>query len=1079
MHRLLERQLRRYAGPAVALPQKWQRFIDSVDQAYRQSDADRALLERSLELASQELSERNRQLQQQMMAEREQAKLLEEQSLALTKVVQTVAQGELAVEVEIPKGIPVLSELALGIDKMLNDLRQMMAEQERARAEIEKSRQQLQAALDEVLAVQQRYLRREWTDYTAQTSPGYILSESAEGPTSDAWLPAMKDAARQVRAVTEGDSLAVPIHLYGQVIGVLGFSRAELDGALPYSDEEIAAVEDIVEQVGLALENQRLFDGEQRSRVLLGERVKELDCLNDIGRKIDESPPIPEFLQWVAERVPSAMQYPDLCLAAIEFEGELYGTAEATSLPCQMVGGLRIGGQATLDLRAGEQAQVGDLNGTLLGRVTIAYTEEYNFIDEESALLGDVVRRVSGYIENHRLMQQTQAALAQVEETHRRYLRQEWDGFLAERAWGYVDGPAGLINTKGAWTPDMEQAVIEGGTITQTEQQAGQSALALPIKLRGQIIGALDFYRPGDNRAWTEDEKALVEAMADQVALALENARLFEEARRRAAEQQMLFDVTTAAVTTAELDQMLHRAAQTIHHSMGDINVAIMIVDEKEPLLRLRAVAGYTALQKDKLPIPVGHGITGWVALTGEPVTIDDVSQSPRYIAGDPNTRSELAVPIMVDQAVAGIINVESDQINAFGQNDLRLLQTLSGTLGAILKNVRLVEELQAANERLKEIDRLKSEFLANMSHELRTPLNSIIGFSRVIIKGIDGPITDLQRQDLTSIYNSGQHLLGLINNVLDLSKIEAGKMAMLPEATQLADTIQGVLSTAKGLIKGKGIKLHQEIPPELPPVWGDPFRLRQVLLNLISNSAKFTEQGSITIQAAYDSQAVFVQVIDTGIGISEEDMDKLFKAFSQVDASSTRKVGGTGLGLAISAQFMEMQGGRIWVESTLGQGSTFSIAIPRANATDDGPIAILNQTSADELPSSLTEPIPTKLLLVIDDEPGVIKLYRRYLAEHNYRVMEAATGQEGVERAIALAGRLTAVTVDIMLPDMDGWEVIRQLQEHPAARQIPIIVCSIKFDQVQAKALGIKHYLVKPILQDDLLQALDPTSFQ
>jgi PAS domain S-box-containing protein len=326
--------------------------------------------------------------------------LVEQQSRALLDVVQSVALGDLEVSVDVPEGVEVLSELAVGIEIMIDDLRAMLAEQERTRAEIEAGRQQLEVALQDVLDVQRRYLRQQWGDYAAQAAArGFILAEGQAEPSGDAWLPAMSEAVQQAETVAGGQAaagaaLALPIKLYDEVIGALGFGR---EGDEPWSEDEIAIVETIVEQVGWALESQRLFDEEQQARALLGMRVNELDCLNDIGRKIDETPAVPEFLEWVANRVPSAMQHPDLCVAAIEFEGEVYSKAEAMSLPCQMVQSLQVGGEQR-------------------GRVTIAYTKERDFINEESALLGDIARRVSGYVENRILLLEAQNAARRLEE---------------------------------------------------------------------------------------------------------------------------------------------------------------------------------------------------------------------------------------------------------------------------------------------------------------------------------------------------------------------------------------------------------------------------------------------------------------------------------------------------------------------------------------------------------------------------------------------------------------------------------------------------------------------------------------
>lgn len=328
---------------------------------------------------------------QAMMTEQVRTQLVEKQSRALLDVVQSVALGDLDVQTQIPEGLEVLSELGVGIEMMIDDIREMLAQQEKARAEVEEARQQLEAALEEVLAVQKRYLQQTWEDYaTSKASLGYFRSASEGDSTTDDWLPGMTAAVEKMSTVVqhdkEGEILSTPIHLYGEAIGTLGLSREE---GVPWSADDIAMVEDIVAQVALALENQRLFDEAQHASQLLGQRVEELNVLNEIGHRIDETPPVTEFLQWVTERAPSAMQYPDICVVAIEFEGQVYGQPEAIDLPYQIVQGLRIGGES-------------------LGKVHIAYTEQRDFLNTESALLGDIVRRVSGYIENRRLFGQAE-----------------------------------------------------------------------------------------------------------------------------------------------------------------------------------------------------------------------------------------------------------------------------------------------------------------------------------------------------------------------------------------------------------------------------------------------------------------------------------------------------------------------------------------------------------------------------------------------------------------------------------------------------------------------------------------------
>ncbi|MFN8598574.1 MAG: response regulator, partial [Anaerolineae bacterium] len=344
--------------------------------------------------------------------------------------------------------------------------------------------------------------------------------------------------------------------------------------------------------------------------------------------------------------------------------------------------------------------------------------------------------------------------------------------------------------------------------------------------------------------------------------------------------------------------------------------------------------------------------------------------------------------------------------------------------------------------------------------------LNSIIGFSRVILRGIDGPLTELQQTDLTSIYNSGQHLLSLINNILDLSKIEAGKMELSIEPVNLPDIAKSVMSTAIALVKDKPVKLVQEVPADLPTVMADQTRVRQIMLNLVSNAAKFTEKGSITLRVVAYPKELYVSVTDTGIGIPQDKQEHIFEEFTQVDASTTRRYGGTGLGLAITRKFVEMHRGRIWVESQEGVGSTFTFTLPREQPIDEPEPTV-------SLPSDLeARGEGKKLILCIDDDPGVITLYKRYLEKQGYLVIGLTDPAKAVDEAKRLLP--FAITLDVLMPNRDGWQVLAELKKTPEIASTPILVCSIIQDKTKGFSLGAVDYLVKPITENELLNALD-----
>ncbi len=421
------------------------------------------------------------------------------------------------------------------------------------------------------------------------------------------------------------------------------------------------------------------------------------------------------------------------------------------------------------------------------------------------------------------------------------------------------------------------------------------------------------------------------------------------------------------------------------------------------------------------------------------------------------------SAPLMVRDEVLGLISLGRQKGHpAIDANERVVLESAAVNIGVALENANLYQDAQETAERLREVDRLKSEFLANMSHELRTPLNSIIGFSRVMLKGIDGPLTDMQQTDLQAIFDSGKHLLNLINDILDLSKIEAGKMEFVFQPTDLKNVVKGVMSTAIALVKEKPIELQQYVPEDVPPILADERRIRQVVLNLVGNAAKFTEKGHIRVEVHQQEDEVVIAVEDTGIGIPPEKESHVFQEFQQVDSSSTRRYGGTGLGLPVSKRFVEAHGGRVWFESKVDVGTTFYVVLPI-----NGPPPA--QPEKDASPAERTGEGHT--VLTVDDDEGVITLFRRYLEKQGYRVV----GLTRADRVLAEAKRIQpyAITLDILMPGQDGWNVIQALKSDPETRDIPILVCSIVSDTDKGLSLGVADYLIKPILEQDLLDAL------
>lgn len=604
-----------------------------------------------------------------------------------------------------------------------------------------------------------------------------------------------------------------------------------------------------------------------------------------------------------------------------------------------------------------------------------------------------------------------------------------------------------------------------------------RSEMALPLVARGEILGALDLQsnRPG---AFTPEDIQALTPLADMVAIAINNARLFEVSQQRAEEMAFLFTVTTAATTSPDLTESLEQAVETLRALLNVSSASIFLPDESGQFMVRGANVGVTGVDTRHSAIALDRGLIGWVARHLEAVIIGDVAQDPRRLATSSNTQSVIAVPLQTAGSLVGVLVAESEKLNAFDENDLRLLQALSSSLAAIIQNQRLLQEVQAANERLLEVDRLKTNFLAAMSHELRTPLNSIIGFSRVILKGIDGPLTETQEQDLTTIYESGRHLLGLVNDILDQAKIEAGKMELTFGYFKLQDVVKSVMSSAIGLTREKPIDLRTEIADDLPNVYGDEFRTRQILLNLVANAAKFTDKGSITVSVypvTEDGiQYVQISVADTGIGIAEEDMPLLFEAFQQVDNTLTRSHEGTGMGLPLAKSLTELQHGRIWVESEPGVGSTFSFTVPVApvdgeKGQADEADAPRKVTGTLHPPEPAGNPVPSaQVALVIEGNLEIISLYRHYLARIGYDVV--GTAQVGQALEMVIAYRPSLVVLDVDIGDGAGWQLLEQLTTLVDTADIPVVVATMNGDTERTRQLGAAGHLLKPFSEEQLV---------
>jgi signal transduction histidine kinase/CheY-like chemotaxis protein len=389
-------------------------------------------------------------------------------------------------------------------------------------------------------------------------------------------------------------------------------------------------------------------------------------------------------------------------------------------------------------------------------------------------------------------------------------------------------------------------------------------------------------------------------------------------------------------------------------------------------------------------------------------------------------------------------------------------LQHLNSRLEELVRQRTM--ELAAARDEAVRANQAKSDFLASMSHELRTPLNAIIGYSEMLLEEPEDRVRPEVRPDLDNIRSAGKHLLGLINEILDLSKIEAGKMDIFLEVFDMVALLGEVRATVQPLMANNGNTLEVRCGSDLATLRSDQTKVRQILLNLLSNAAKFTTEGRVTVEARRlmegASDQVELKVSDSGIGMTPEQLTGLFQPFSQADASTTRNYGGTGLGLAITQHFCRMLGGDIGVESEVGKGSTFTIRVPA-----------ICPSAPPRRAEAVAQRTVTGTVLLVDDERVAGNVLGRALTQEGYRVVRAAGGEEGLRHA--REDKPDAIILDVITPDLDGWSILRSLKTDPQLSEIPVILVTLMGDRDMGFALGAAEYLTKPINPKELIRLL------
>ncbi len=565
------------------------------------------------------------------------------------------------------------------------------------------------------------------------------------------------------------------------------------------------------------------------------------------------------------------------------------------------------------------------------------------FSDNDHLLLEGLCGQIAVAIDNTRLREEMDARVEELTTLQRYMSREGWESYRASKSKaalsGYQFDHQGVTPLANALDLESTEAIEADTPETAVTKQTKEMPLAV---ISGEVIGKIGVVEDEENPL-TNEEIEFIQSVSTQVAEALEAARLFEQTQDALSEQERLStqletvaQVSTAASTVLEVDVLLQAVTDLTKDSFGLYHTHIYLLNPDNNTLVLRAGADQVGrlMTLEGHTIDLNHeSVVARAARTKDGIVENNVRKIVDFLPNPllPQTQAELAVPLVVGENLIGVLDLQADQIDFFTEEDVNIHRTLASQIAVAVQNAILFAEQVETSEKLREVDRLKSEFLASMSHELRTPLNSIIGFADVLLEGLDGELNERMEEDVSLIRNSGHHLRELIGDILDMSKIESGRMEMRYENVDMNQMGNDILANAAPLAEAKNLALRFNISDEIGIIEADRMRIRQVLWNIMGNAIKFTEKGSVTLSMELKNNNLLVGVHDTGIGIEAEHIPIVFEQFRQIDGKLNRSAGGTGLGLPITKKLVELHGGEIWIESTIGIGSSFWFTIPSA----------------------------------------------------------------------------------------------------------------------------------------------------
>jgi len=877
-----------------------------------------------------------------------------EQALTVPIVVTGETVGALQLEAEANRiwteaEAELVSSVARQVAQQVENLR-LLAEAERSRAEAEQATRRL--------------TRESWQDYLEHdtvSAQGYVYDLNQVAPLT----PAPQGEATL--------ALTWPLKVQGETIGELAV------GELPekLSDEAAELITAVSEQLSAHIENLRLTEQTGRALAQTEQQAAELRALfaampdvvlvyDEQGRYVKIAPTNPSLLYKPPEDMlgktltevlpaPQAEAFMGYIRQVLDTRGtlnieyslpiggqEIWFSATVTPLTANTVFWIarditeRKQAEETLRRQHAYQGALQEITLGLIGRLELT-----DLLQNIITRAGELIGTTHGYIF---LLEPDEAEMRMHvgTGTYNSFMDYRLKPGQAVVGTIWQTGEPLVIDDYQAWANRLHLKNLE----------AVRAVVGAPLKSGSQVVGVIGLAYLEEGRRFGEDEVAVLSRFAQLASVALDNARLYAEAQqelterkraeaildKRATELQTVAKVSTAASTILEARILLQNVVDLTKDNFGLYHTHIYLVDQPTGMLVLTAGAGEVGRRMvsegRSIALNRMQSLVARAAREREAVIVNDVRAAPDFLPHPllPDTRSEMAVPMIAGDQLLGVFDVQHDQPGYFTEEDVRIQTALAAQVAVALQNANLYAEQAAIVTRLRELDHLKSTFLANMSHELRTPLNSILGFTDVMLEGLDGPLTDLMESDLKVVQKNGKHLLNLINDVLDMAKIEAGKMSLSLERFNLQEVLEEVVEIIGPLARDKALDLRIATEPtDALDLTADRIRLRQVMINLVGNAIKFTEQGVITLQAKQHNGSVRVAIRDTGFGIPPDKLEAIFEAFSQVDTSTTRKAGGTGLGLPISRRLIELHGGRLWAESSgiPGEGSTFFVELP------------------------------------------------------------------------------------------------------------------------------------------------------